>query len=233
MCFLFHPIVDRELTPVTADWTLTFTEAASVADNKVYFGKQPESENHPECLHRQSAASLGILLQSVGPSDVTTRICGSSVSPLSSTCFCSHVLKLCMSRNGQDSLEVEVVGTVVSAWLTGSFSQRAIFPLVKICALKSTPSNIDVAPPGFFGLILTWLVSFLLFNVPLFVSLYFRCISYRGDKAGSWFSTKANICTFYENAPKSKSRKNCQPRGLHQSKKWTTSALVVGKLSSD
>lgn len=115
MCFLFHPIVDRELTPVTADWTLTFTEAASVADNKVYFGKQPESENHPECLHRQSAASLGILLQSVGPSDVTTRICGSSVSPLSSTCFCSHVLKLCMSRNGQDSLEVEVVGTVVSA----------------------------------------------------------------------------------------------------------------------
>ena len=96
--------MDTELTPVTADWTLTFTEAASVAENKVSFGKQPESENHPEGLHRQLAASLGGLLLSVGPSDVTTRICGSPVSPLSSTCFCSHILKLCMSRNGQDSL---------------------------------------------------------------------------------------------------------------------------------
>ena len=95
MCFLFHPIVDRELAPVAVDWTPMSIEAASVAKNKV--GTILSACN-------QSTVSVGSLLQSVGPSDVTTRICGSSVSPLSSTCFCSHVLKLIINRYGQDSL---------------------------------------------------------------------------------------------------------------------------------
>ena len=80
-----------------------------------------------------------------------------------------------------------------------------------------------------FVLITVYMVFHHLFICDLFVSLYFRCVSYRCDKVGSWFSTKSNICTFYENVP----RKNCQSRSLHQSKKWTTSALVVGKFSSD